>query len=94
MRSVRQSFASSTADRSRLPRYCSSFDSNRENKRERIGRRAGEPGQDPIVVEPADLPRALFDDGLSERDLAVAGQHRTVAMPDREDCSAVKYQIF
>ena len=31
MRSVRQSFASSTADRSRLPRYCSSFASNREN---------------------------------------------------------------
>ena len=29
-RSVRQSRASSTADRSRLPRYCSSFDSNRE----------------------------------------------------------------
>ena len=32
MRSERQSFASSTADRSRLPRYCSSFDSKRENK--------------------------------------------------------------
>ena len=30
MRSVRQSFASSTADRSRLPRYCSSLASNRE----------------------------------------------------------------
>ena len=31
MRSVRQSLASSTAERSRLPRYCSSFASNREN---------------------------------------------------------------
>ena len=30
-RSVRQSRASSTAERSRLPRYCSSFDSKREN---------------------------------------------------------------
>jgi hypothetical protein len=29
-RSDRQSFASSTADRSRFPRYCSSFDSKRE----------------------------------------------------------------
>ena len=31
MRSLRQSLASSTAERSRLPRYCSSFDSNRAN---------------------------------------------------------------
>ena len=30
MRSERQSFASSTAERSRLPRYCSSLDSKRE----------------------------------------------------------------
>ena len=32
MRSLRQSLASSTADRSRLPRYCSSLDSNREKR--------------------------------------------------------------
>ena len=32
MRSERQSFASSTADRSRLPRYCSSLASKRANR--------------------------------------------------------------
>src|SRR5687767_11079527 len=32
IRSVRQSLTSSTTDRSRLPRYCSSFDSNREKR--------------------------------------------------------------
>ena len=44
-------------------------------QRERIGGRPGEPGQDVVVVEPADLARALLDDGVAERDLAVAGEH-------------------
>ena len=50
MRSVRQSFASSTADRSRLPRSCSSFDSKRAN-------RANESAADP--ANPARI-RSLY----------------------------------
>ena len=93
MRSVRQSLASSTAERSRLPRYCSSFDFEPREQRERVGRRAGEPGEDAVVVEPPDLLRALLDDGLAEGHLAVAGQHRAVAVPDRQDRRAVKHRF-
>ena len=63
-------------------------------QRERIGGRAGEAGENPVVVEPADFPGGLLDDGLAEGHLPVAGQHGAVAMPDREDGRAVKHAIF
>ena len=63
-------------------------------QREGVGRRAGKAGQDAIVVEPADLPGALLDDGLAERDLAVARQHRLVPMTDRENRRAVNRHEF
>ena len=90
MRSVRQSFASSTADRSRLPRYCSSLDSKRENSAKESAAEPGEPGQDAIVVQLADLAGGLFDDGVAEGDLAVAGHDGFVAMPNRQDGRRVK----
>ena len=47
-------------------------------QRERIGRRAGKAGEDPIVVEPADFPGGLFHDRVAKGDLAVAGHDRLV----------------
>ena len=91
MRSVRQSLASSTADRSRLPRYCSSFGLESREQRERVGGRAGKAGQDPVVIEPPDLPGVLLDDRVAEGDLAVAGHHGLPVVPDREDGSGVKH---
>ena len=93
MRSVRQSFASSTAERSRLPRYCSSFDSKRENSANESAAEPAKPGEDAVVVEAADLLRALLDDGLAEGHLTVAGQDGAVAMANREDRCAVKHRF-
>ena len=63
-------------------------------QRERVGGRAGEAGENPVVVEPPDLPRALLDDGLAEGHLAVAGQHGAVAVADGKNCRAVKHRDF
>ena len=60
-------------------------------EREGVGRRAGEAGQDLVVVQPADLLRALLDDGVAEGDLAVAGHDRLAAVPDRQNCCGVKH---
>jgi hypothetical protein len=42
---------------------------------EGVGSGAGEPGEDLVVIEPADLLRRVLDDGLTERDLSVAGKY-------------------
>jgi hypothetical protein len=57
---------------------------------EGIGRRAGEAGQDAVVVETPDLARPPLDDRLPEGDLAVARQDRAVAVPDGENRGAWK----
>ena len=41
-------------------------------------------GQDLIVVEPSHLARLVFDDGLTQRDLAVAGHDGPAAVADGE----------
>ena len=38
-----------------------------------------------LVVEPADLARALLDDGAAEGHLAVAGEHRPILVPHGKD---------
>ncbi len=91
MRSVRQSFASSTADRSMLPRYCSSFASNRANSANESAADPGEPGEDPVVVEAPDLPGPLLDDGVAQRHLAVAGEDGVILVTDRENRGAVEH---
>src|SRR5207244_2187736 len=58
-------------------------------QRERIGGGAGKARENPVVVEAADLLRALFDDYLSEGDLAVAGEDGVVAVPHGKDRRAV-----
>ena len=92
-RSVRQSLASSTAERSRLPRYCSSFDFEAREQRERIGRRPGKAGEDAVVIEPANLAGALLDDGVAERDLPVAGQHGAIVPAHGQDGRRVEGRL-
>ena len=49
-------------------------------KGEGVGGGAGESGEDFVVVEAADFFRGVFDDGLAESDLSVAGKdHAAVA---------------
>ena len=49
-------------------------------KGEGVGSRAGESGEDFVVVEPADFPGRVLDDRFAERDLAVSGKdYATVA---------------
>ena len=55
-------------------------------QREGIGGRSGKAGENAVVVQPTDLARALFHHRLSEGDLAVAGEHGVIALPDRKDC--------
>jgi hypothetical protein len=45
------------------------------------------------VVEPAHLARLMFDDGLAERDLAVARHDQLGLMPDGEDRRCVRMRI-
>ena len=51
-------------------------------EREAIGRRAGKSREHPVVIQPPDLARLMFDDGLAERDLTVAGQHDLALVTD------------
>ena len=61
-------------------------------QRERVGGRAGEAGEDPVVVQPPDLPGGLLDDRVAEGDLAVAGHDRLVAVPDGQHRRGVEHQ--
>ena len=60
----------------------------------RIRRRTGKSGQDAIVVEPASLAGVLLDDGVTERDLTVAGHDGLVAMTDGQDSGGVKHRLI
>ena len=51
----------------------------------------GETRQELVVVKPPDLPGAVLDDGVAERDLAVSGQDRTPVVTNGEDCRAVDH---
>ena len=44
-------------------------------QRKSIGGGARKASEDAVVVQAAHLARLMLDDGLAERDLAVAGQH-------------------
>ena len=58
-------------------------------QREGVGGRPGEAGDDLAVAEAADLPGVRLDDGLAERDLAVAGDHDLAALAHGQDRRAV-----
>ena len=62
-------------------------------QRERIGRRSGKAREDVVVVKAADLARALLDDGVAERDLPVAGQHRAIVPAHGQDGGRVEGRL-
>ena len=59
-------------------------------QREGIGRTPGESGQDPVMVQAADLAGGRLDHDVSEGDLTISAQGDTVAPAHREDRGAVK----
>ena len=61
-------------------------------QRKAVGRRTGKSGQHTVVVQPPDLPRLMFDDGLAERDLAVAGQNDFALMPNAKHRRGVRWR--
>ncbi len=65
------------------------FEARKERKR--IGGRSGKPRENPVVVEAANLPRALFDDGVAEGDLPVAGHYGMIAVAHGQHCCRVKH---
>ena len=76
--SVRQSLASSMAERSRLPRSSSSLASKREKSAKASAEEPAKPASTSPPFKPADLGGGLLHDGRAERDLAV-GSHRHLA---------------
>ena len=74
MRSERQSFASSTAERARLALVLLELRLEALEQRERVGGRPGKAGEHAIVVEPAHLARRGLDDDVAERHLPVAAE--------------------
>lgn len=59
-------------------------------QRERVGRGAGETGQDLVVIEAADLAGRALDDDVAQGDLAIAAERDTVAAADTHDGGGVK----
>ena len=88
-RSVRQSLASSTAARVSWPGYCSSFDFQPLEQGEGVGRGAGKAADHVAAAEPAHLLGIGLDDGLADRDLAVAADRDQPALADGQDGGAV-----
>ncbi len=87
-RSVRQSLASSTAARVRLPLYCSQLALELVEQGEGVGAGAGEAGEDLAVVQAAHLASAVLHDGVAEGHLAVAGHDDAAAVAQRENRGA------
>src|SRR5439155_3422217 len=59
-----------------------------------VGRRAGESGENAVVVQTSNLAGALLDDGLAKRDLPIARHHGSVAVSDGENGGAVNHGLF
>src|ERR1700677_1864102 len=51
-------------------------------EREGVGGRAGESSENFVVVKAADLFCRVFDDGLAERDLSIAGENHAAIAAD------------
>jgi hypothetical protein len=86
MRSVRQSLASSTAERSRLPWCFSSLASKRSN---RVKASAVAPAK-PARMRSWYLAGGLLDDDVAQCDLAVAPHRHALAATGADDGRAVK----
>ena len=86
---MRQSLASSTGGTGQLPRILLELAFQPLEQREGVGRGAGEAADDVALAEFADLFGVGFDDGLADRDLAVAADHHLAALADRQNGGAV-----
>ena len=90
MRSLRQSFASSTADRFEIAAVLLELRLESREQGKRICGGTGEPGQDAVVVQLANLLGGLLDDGVAEGDLTVTSHDGLVSMTHREHGRRVK----
>jgi len=62
-------------------------------ERKRVSGRPGESGEDALVVEPTDLARAVFHDGVAEGYLTVAGKDRTVLVAHGQDRGGMERRV-
>jgi len=62
-------------------------------QRKGIGGRPGEADDHLIVVQAANLPRALLYDGVADGHLAVSGQHRAIVATDRQDGGGMEGRV-
>src|SRR5262249_1324189 len=72
-----------------LPRILLEFGFQPLKKSEGVGRGAGESADHVALAEPADLLGVGFDNGLADRDLAVATNDNATGLANGEDGSAV-----
>jgi hypothetical protein len=73
-----------------LPRAFPAWPSKQLEQGEGVGGAAGETGHDLIVVEAAHLARVALDDGVAQRDLAVAADKSRPCLGGVADSSACK----
>ena len=90
IRSVRQSLASSTAARVRLPLCFSSLAFEALEQREGVGGAAGETGEHLVLIEAANLAGIALHDGIAQRNLTVAADHHAAVTAHREDGGSAK----
>ena len=81
--SVRQSFASSTAARPRLPAYCSSLVSKAGKEREGVRSRSRKARQDFVLVELAYLLRGVLHHSRANGHLPVGRHHDSIRRAGR-----------
>ena len=90
-RSLRQSFASSTADAFEVAAVLLELRLEPREQREGVGGGPGKARQDRVVVEAPDLAGALLHDGVAEGHLAVAGEHGLAAVAHGQDGRRVNH---
>ena len=88
-RSVRQSLASSMAERSQVALVFLELGLEALEQREGVGGAAGEAGEDLVVVQAAHLARVALHHDVAERHLAVAAHGDGAVAADAEDGGAV-----
>ena len=86
---MRQSLASSTAARGELAGILLELGFQPLEQSESVGGGAGKAADHVAFAEPAHLLGIGFDDGLADRDLAVAADRDQAALADGQDGGAV-----
>ena len=91
---MRQSLASSTRGAGELARILLELGFEPLEQREGVGGGAGKAADHVALAEPAHLLGVGLDDGLADRDLAVAADHDAAALADGQDGRAVPRRHF